>query len=192
MCFQNFMDNINNINFTGIKNIEWVEFSRKPPTVSKSLSMVLSDDFSGNDLSEFKSVINKVTPDFDKFKNNISKEIINIECISGCGQLKDTLCLNGKELNVTDENLPIFTYIAKITKKIGSLTDKNFIVNEDYKDFVANDSLIYGIKFTDNIPSNISRVNLFNQFFEKDKVKISAHQVNDFIQNIMNKYFEVI
>ena len=72
------------------------------------------------------------------------------------------------------------------------MPDKNFVVNEDYKDFVADYSLIYGVRLTDNISQNESRLNLFNNFFKKDKVKISAQQVNDFIQNIMNKYFGAV
>ncbi len=59
------------------------------------------------------------------------------------------------------------------------MADNNFIVNEDYKDFIANESLVYGLRLTDGI-------------FQKDKVKTGANQINDFIQNIMNKYFEVV
>lgn len=72
------------------------------------------------------------------------------------------------------------------------MPDKSFVVNEDYKDFIANESLVYGVRLTDSIPQSVSRLNLFNQFFQKDNVKNSAKQINDFIQNIMNKYFEVV
>lgn len=54
------MDKINNVSFTGIRNIAGMEFSRKAPTVSKSLSMVLRDDFDGKDLTEFRNVIKKL------------------------------------------------------------------------------------------------------------------------------------
>lgn len=192
MCFFDDMDKINNINFTGLRNIGCCEFQRQRNTFSKSISLVLSDDINGKDLAEFKSVINKVTPDFNEFRNNISGEIINIECMSGGGQTSNALYLNGKQVDVNDKNLPIFTYLAKVSKRIAGMPDKNFVVNEDYKDFVADYSLIYGVRLTDNISQNESRLNLFNNFFKKDKLKISAQQVNDFIQNIMNKYFGAV
>jgi len=186
------MDKINNVNFTGLRNIGSCEFQRQPNTISKSLSLVLSNDFNGKDLAEFKSVIAKVTPDLEKFRNNISSEIVNVECKSSGWHFTDALYLNGEEVKVNDKNLPIFTYIAKVTKKITGMPDNNFIVNEYYKDFIADESLIYGIRLTDSIPEDVSRLNLFNQFFQKDKVKTGAKQINDFIQNIMNKYFEVV
>ena len=152
----------------------------------------MSNDSNGKDLAEFKSVIAKVTPDLEKFRNNISLEIVNVECKSSGWHFTDALYLNGEEVKVNDKNLPIFTYIAKVTKKITGMPDNNFIVNEDYKDFIADESLIYGIRLTDSIPEEVSRLNLFNQFFQKDNVKTGAKQINDFIQNIMNKYFEVV
>ena len=186
------MDKINNVNFTGLRNIGSCEFQRQPNTISKSLSLVLSNDSNGKDLAEFKSVIAKVTPDLEKFRNNISSEIVNVECKSSGWHFTDALYLNGEEVKVNDKNLPIFTYIAKVTKKITGMPDNNFIVSEDYKDFIADESLIYVIRLTDSIPEDVSRLNLFNQFFQKDKVKTGAKQINDFIQNIMNKYFEVV
>ncbi|MFQ8626748.1 MAG: hypothetical protein ACLSA2_10005 [Candidatus Gastranaerophilaceae bacterium] len=42
--------------------------------------------------------------------------------------------MNGKQVDVNDKNLPIFTYLAKVSKRIAGMPDKNFVVNEDYKD----------------------------------------------------------
>ena len=181
------MDKINNVSFTGIRNIAWTEFSRKAPTVSKSLSMVLRDDFTGKDLTEFRNVIKKVTDTPSKFNNEISSEILNIE---GGGRFPDGVAVNGELLEVNDKNLPVFSYISKLTRKISSMSDKNMVVDNDYRDYVADEALIYGAKISGNLPSNVSRLNVISQFFEKDKVKASAQHVNDFIQNIMNRYFE--
>ncbi len=41
------MDKINNVNFTGLRNIGSCEFQRQPNTISKSLSLVLSNDSNG-------------------------------------------------------------------------------------------------------------------------------------------------
>ena len=51
------MDKINNVSFTGIRNIGAVQFKRKPNTISMSLSAILKDDFNGKDLTEFNSVL---------------------------------------------------------------------------------------------------------------------------------------
>ncbi len=184
------MDKINNVSFTGIRNIAWAEFSRQAPTVSKSLSMVLRDDFNGKDLTEFRNVIKKVTDTPSKFNNEISSEILNIECVSGGGRFEDGVFVNNELLEVNDKNLPVFSYISKLTRKISSIHDKDMIVDNDYRDYVADEALIYGARISDKLPSNVSRLNFISQFFEKDKVKASAQQVNDFIQNIMNRYFE--
>ena len=108
----------------------------------------------------------------------------------GGGRFPDGVAVNGELLEVNDKNLPVFSYISKLTRKISSMSDKNMVVDNDYKDYVADEALIYGAKISGNLPSNVSRLNVISQFFEKDKVKASAQHVNDFIQNIMNRYFE--
>ena len=145
------MDKINNINFTGISNIGFAQFRREPGAkhaLSSSLSMVLRDDLKGNDLSEFKSVLKKITNSpneyyFDKSKPNV----LNLECYR---DRNDSLVmLNGNVLEVKNKTMPLFTYLAKLTRKILNMPEKDIVVNKDYVTYEAPKNLVYGgeIKF---------------------------------------------
>lgn len=50
------MDKINNISFTGIENIATIRFKRSKNIISKSLSMVLKDDYKGKDLTAYNEM----------------------------------------------------------------------------------------------------------------------------------------
>lgn len=187
------MDKINNINFTGISNIGFVQFKREPGArnaLSKSLSMVIRDDLKGSDFSEFKSVLKKITNSpsdyyFDKSEPNV----LNLECYR---DRNDSLViLNGNVLEVENETMPLFTYIAKLTRKIFNMSEKDIVVNKDYVTYEAPKNLVYGeeIKF-DNISPD-EKMQRLNSFFDKDSVKNGAKFVNDFIQNLMNRFFDV-
>ncbi len=187
------MDKINNINFTGISNIGFAQFRREPGAkhaLSSSLSMVLRDDLKGNDLSEFKSVLKKITNSpneyyFDKSKPNV----LNLECYR---DRNDSLVmLNGNVLEVKNKTMPLFTYLAKLTRKILNMPEKDIVVNKDYVTYEAPKNLVYGgeIKF-----GNISDDEKFQKLislFDKDSAKNGAKFVNDFVQNLMNRFFDV-
>lgn len=68
------MDKINNISFTGIENIATIRFKRSKNIISKSLSMVLKDDYKGKDLTAYNEMLNKI--EFVKNDYKISVEII--------------------------------------------------------------------------------------------------------------------
>lgn len=187
------MDKINNINFTGISNIGFAQFRREPGAkhaLSSSLSMVLRDDLKGSDLSEFKSVLKKITNSpneyyFDKSKPNV----LNLECYR---DRNDSLVmLNGNVLEVENKTMPLFTYLAKLTRKILNMPEKDIVVNKDYVTYEAPKNLVYGgeIKF-----GNISDDEKFQKLislFDKDSAKNGAKFVNDFVQNLMNRFFDV-
>lgn len=189
------MDKISNMNFTGISNIAGVRFSRKENTISRSLSMVLSDDFSGKDFEEFKSIISKITKNPDDYSNPILPDILNIECYSkkkSNSAYKNSIFINGKKLAVNDNNLPIFSYIALLSKKIIAFNDKNFKVNDDYKKYFANDAIIYGISIDkSSFQRNIDKTKLINFSFNPESVKNTSQYINDFVQDLMNRYFGV-
>lgn len=187
------MDKISNINFTGISNIGYLQFKRPDGAkgaISRSLSMVLRDDLKGKDFSEYKVVLDKVTkspPDyyFDLKKQNI----LNVECYSdrNC----DVFMLNGNVIEPENKTMPIFSYIAKLTKKIAAMHENDIIVNKDYLAYEAENNLICGAKIGIEGGSLHKKINCFGKFFEKDTIKYGAEHVNEFIQGMMNKYFDV-
>lgn len=183
------MDKISNVNFTGIRNIARVEFKRTNDVVSKSLSMVLKDDVNGKDLTEFNSVIKKITDTTSHYKNNVNPDVLNIEC-GKYGKLK-SLYINGKYIEANDKNLPVFSYLGKLTKKISAMPDKNFYIDKDYLMTEADEALIHGVKMSENLPDFIKTKEFIKQFFEVSYVKKTAKDINNFIQNLMNKYFNI-
>ena len=180
----------NNISFTGIRNIGQAQFLRASDnTVCKSLSMVLSNDVKGKDLEDFNSVIAKITNNKPYYKNSISEDILNIEC-----QEQDKIkkiYINGKYIEPNDKNLPIFSYIGKLTKKILAMHDNDMVVNKDYIDNVADDALVYGTKISAGLPDFLRPEQYMPQFFEQDAVKKTTSFVNKFLQKIMNNYFNI-
>lgn len=191
MSFVSSMDKINNINFTGISNIGFTHFKREPGAngaLSRSISMVLKDDLRGNDFSEFKTVLKKVTNSpSDYYFDSAEPNILNVECYSDRNE--NLLMLNGNVLEVKDKTMPLFSYIAKITRKISNMSQSDMVVNRDYVTYEAPKNLIYGTKIEFSDVSSNQKFDYLNIFFKKDIVKDGAKQINDFIQNIMNKYF---
>ena len=185
------MNKVNNINFTGISNIGFAQFQREPGAIgawSKSISMVLKDDLKGNDFSEFKTVLKKITNSpSDYYFDKSSPNVLNIECYSD--RSTALMMLNGNVLEVETKTMPLFSYIAKLTRKISNMPENEMIVNRDYVTYEAQKNLTYGGELKlDNI-SIVNKHDYFNKFFEKNLIKDGAKQVNDFVQNIMNKYF---
>ena len=183
------MNGTNNINFTGIRNIGYVGFER--PVLlntikSNSLSMVLSDDLKGKDLLEFWEVIAKIPKNKYGYKHPFSKELLNIECSSLNGF--DVLLINGRPIKVDDEHLPMFSYIARLTRRIAGMKDSEMLVNNDYKEFAAKDTLIYQSKAAPVFVKN-GNLTSVDKFFERDFVRRGAKNVNEFVQKLMNKYF---
>ena len=187
------MDKINNINFTGISNIGFINFKREPGargSLSKSISMVLRDDLKGKDLSEYKMALHKVTDSpSDFYFHPESPHVLNVECYSD--RNGDVLMLNGNVIEPENKTMPVFSYIAKLTRKIANMPEKDMSVNKDYVAYEAPTNLIYGSEINVRQSSPEQKSVFLNGFFNKDGVKYGAEQVNEFIQRIMNKYFDV-
>lgn len=176
----------NKISFTGIKNIASIKFNRGNQGTSRSLSMVLTDDFNGKDLSEFHNALRSITNNKLDIINKNGADILNIERVK-FGEQR-ALFVNGKFLEANDENIPMFTYIAKLTRKIANMKNKDMIVNNDYKDVMADKVLIYDTKVSDVLPFNPEGTDFYEQYFHKDIAKHTAKQINASLQKIMEEY----
>ncbi len=185
------MNNSNNINFTGIKNIGYIRFTRptlRGNTKSQSLSMVLSDDFNGKDLKEFYAALDKIPKTQYGYGHPFAKDILNIECTSLDNF--NVLLINGRPIKVDDDHLSIFSYIARLTRKIAGMDDKNMVVNKTYKEFAADELLIFGEQISKMKESGHSAKSL-DYFLNRSIVRDGAKKVNSFIQKMMNQYFGI-
>ena len=178
----------NKINFTGIRNIASVGFVRQGFHPTKNISLVLTDDFHGKDLQEFKTVLSKVKGDSSVYKNEEYPSVINLECLHGADDNR-WLSVNGTILEPNDETVPMFSFLAQLTRKIIKMPDKEMIVNNDYKNYVANDVLVYGQEF-DNY-EQLVKDGFIDKLFDKNNVRDGAKNINDSIQKIMNKFLGI-
>lgn len=180
------MDKINNINFTGIRNIGSMQFQREGCNMAKNLSMTLCDDVHGKDLQEFKDVLQKITGGC--FKNEDHSQLLNLECLPTTDGRR-FLSVNGVVLEEKDENLPMFSYIAKLTRRISEMPKKDMVVNNDYKNIAGRETLIAGIEIEnyDELVEN----GTVEQIFDKDWVKDAASKINKFIEKMMYSYLGI-
>ena len=186
------MDKINNVSFTGIKNIADIGYQKSNSTISSALSMVLTDDYKGKDLTEFKAVLERVAKKSKNFRHKDGVEFINLEKRDDMygKSVEDSVkfYLNGKKVEVNDENLPIFSYLAKLTRKISKMDSKDMVVNNDYKNYEASSKLIYNQELSESDLNIIKDSSLLDRFFDKDIVKNCAKLTNDLIQVVMENY----
>lgn len=187
------MDKINNVSFTGITNIGYIKFKRPTelPNVkinSKSISMILLDDYKGNDLTEYLNVIKRMPKTQYGYLHPAGHNALNIECAS----LEDCnlLLVNGRPIKVDDEHLPMFSYIAKLTRTITNMKDTDMVVNKTYKDYAADSLLVFGDKVS-KLPESTYSKDAIDYFLLGNVVRNGAKKVNSFIQNLMNDYFGV-
>lgn len=131
------------ITFTGIKNIGGCGFSKKNPnsnytTVKHNIIAQLTDDYNGRDLTAFEEVIkncnakkwykgfsedSRIIHIMTMYETDISKEVESI---------RPRLYLNYNLVPENKETLPLFSYIAKLTRRVFNMKDDQFVRDSDF------------------------------------------------------------
>lgn len=175
------------IQFTGIRNASYiVETAKKGsfPIKDRILNFQLTNDASGKDLSEFNKVIKKTGK---QFLNPYHKDFVNIDHFSINRNEMPTVYLNGEPLLETDEHLPLFTFICKITKKIAKMPEENFINDLDYlKSFYADKALLMDRKLSEELNEEFPYC--LERFHQPQKIKKGAAKINEQLQKMMIEY----
>lgn len=195
------------INFTGIKNVGYEtrqyfhyvnnhesgdEF--KEVEDEHFLNLELTDDKDGNDLSEFKKMIK--TTDLNYYDHPVDPAMLNIaisrDVVSDyLGQTIDyQVYINeaDKELVIKDENLPFFTYLAKLMNKVKDTPDNKFKLEDDYlysKDAAV--SVIIGEDLEDTYGE--SYPDALKEIYSPQKIKAGISAMNNLIKDMMTDYF---
>lgn len=192
---------ISNINFTGLKNIGGmynIEINVDPrnsdtylkPVERKYLLVKLTNDNTGNDLDEYVKALALGTPDLDGFEFLHDKTYVNIfsEKFHHSSK-KPKIFLNLTNLPLKRNTVPMFDFLAKLTKKIAQMPDSKFIYDDSFMMKDPADLYIMG----DTRISEISK----NQREYLDKVldvyspnasRYNAQSINDAIQERMIDY----
>lgn len=178
----------NKINFTGIRNIASVPFKREGFHTTRNISLMLTNDSYGQDLQEFTDVLSKITSNSSVYKAEDYLNVLNLECLHGADDNR-WLSVNGTILEPNDKTVPMFSFLAKLTRKIMNMPEKEMSVNEYYKNNIANDVLVYGQEF-DNY-EQLVKDGFIDKLFDKNNVRDGAKNINDSIQKIMNKFLGI-
>ena len=113
------------------------------------------------------------------YTNPVQDNFLNINTYSIPSE--DAIAINNNLLEVTDETLPMFTELARLTRKIIKKEKSEFICDEKYENSKAFNTALLMDKEFDDLTST--------QFHMPEKVKKGAAEINKVIQRIMEKYF---
>ena len=175
------------VNFKGFKNIGTLGPAKSTGAkdVLNIFNMQLTDDYNGNDLSEYKKVISN----HPELINTVNPYFMNLISFNFNG--KEGLFLNGKKLPLNDDNLDVYSFVVKAFKKIAMQKTDKFVVNRDYltsDDFYNGFTQFFDIKF-DNLPRD-KYAQIVNILHDPSIVKESAKSLYNELQNSVIKYFE--
>lgn len=174
-----------NISFQGIKNISFIidqdDYCKLDKT--RYLNTELTNDKYGNDLKEYRQLINN----FPEFENPFSNKFINI---AHCKKYDvDTFQLNGKYIPEHDKYIPLFSFISKLTEKISKIPEKEFIQDLDYlKSNYADYALLLDRRISEEVPKPIEEV--IENIHNPTNIKKCAKNISKGIIRSMIEYFK--
>lgn len=184
------------VNFTGIKNAgAMILRTPNPYQKMRILSLQVTNDEDGNDLDEFNKAIEKTENPQKyktKYKGAVNINVFSTEPDEEYGSTEHKFYLNGSLLKVNDKNLPVFSYLAKLTTKIENKNDNELGSSIDYvqtPDFINGSSIGYFIKqaFVENPNTDI--LFLLNNAYNPQNTKVGAGKINSAIDEAMTDYF---
>ena len=134
---------MDSITFNGVKNVGACAFSKNilgttKSVVKNNLIMQLTDDFNGKDLTAFEDVIKKC--DAKSWYRSFPEDtrIIHIMTTYTRDESKEIeslipeLYLNYNPVPVNKKTLPLFSFIAKLTRRISNMKDEEFVRAADF------------------------------------------------------------
>lgn len=173
-----------NISFTGIRNTSYAvdRNNRTGQAEARYLSTQLTDDKYGNDLTQYKALINKNKV----FQNPYYSNFINIAAFTKHGM--NIIQLNGKTIPETDEYIPLFSFAAKITKKISEIPENDYINDIGYlKSDFADRALLLDKNISEEL--NMPLDDFFDKMHNPKNIKKCSKNINKSIEECMLSYF---
>lgn len=175
------------ISFNGIKNTSSVIFKNEQEKYTDyNVSIQLTDDYNGKDLTKYKKVLSKVAP---QFKHPTNSNFLHIGFFNDSNDDITIMTVNGESIEPKDENLPLFSFIAKLTKCIANAQDKDFIHNRDY---VESDEIIDNSVLDDEWAQAVKEASNKIPLTDIGTIKASCNVINNEISKQMAEYFDVV
>ncbi len=188
------MNRINSISFTGLKNIGGssliVENDKGRKLVHKYLLVNLTDDRFGKDYTEFREAVKRCNGTAGACIFPLDKNFLHIATVRPeVGNQPPQLFVNHDLIPTQDETMSLFSYIAKLTKRIANMDEKDFVVNQDFKYGPDADEYIIPNKTVSEVVPPEYRELFIENFFAPETSKYTAGTINDDIQTQMLDYF---
>jgi len=189
------------INFTGLKNIggmynieinanPYNQFGYLKPIERKYLIVKLTNDENGNDLDKFNQSIALCTPELDTFEFQHDKKYINIFTEKPYHQDKTPeLFLNLQKVPITRRTIPIFDYLAKLTRKIANKQDAEFVYEKNFFQGPSNIYIMGDTAISDISSNQADYINKTLDIYNPQTSRYIAQSINDSIQEQMTDYF---
>ena len=163
-----------------------------PDPIKKCHLLVqLTDDEDGNDLTEYRQVLKRTAPYLGDVNFAPQDDFVHLmTAVVEDGEDIPELAVNWKVLPTKNETMPLFTYIAKLTRKIATLTNKDFKYDDDFlKSNNSESFLIPAVKLEDiacylKLPHFIVK----NAVYSPKKSREVAQEINDNISAQMFDY----
>lgn len=203
------------VNFTGIQNISYdyrkykesiyngyslelpldedIDKNNYDEDVSEHyINLELTDDENGQDLTEFRKQI-KTTDLKGDCLHPVRKNLLNIAIIeekyTDNTKPDVSIIINNHpdELEINDKNLPMFSYITKLLKRISKADDESFIITKDYLQNDAATSIIPGEDLSEEYSKGY--IYKLGEIHAPDNVKKGAENMSKIITDRMLDYF---
>lgn len=186
---------MNGINFTGIKNAGFMSAQVIHPELMSIIDRnylvaQLTDDYNGNDLTEFNEVVKKCQPDLGECTFPFNKNFINI-FTSKFRKIDSVpeLYVNFKKVPMTSRTMPLFSYVARLTRRLAKVKPEKLEINHCFKFGPDGDRFIYGdIGISDIVRDSDKLEQALNSIYSPNAVKIGAKRINQDIQEQMEDY----
>lgn len=187
---------MNNVSFTGLRNIGACSFAynyEKGKRIGTALLVNLIDDNKGKDFSEYKDVMRKCSESFEHYFPE-DKNFLHVQTIKYFPDDEDfetvpQLVVNGYVVPTENKTMPLFSYIAKLTKRVLASSEKDIKISNDFKYGPDGDSYLTGMRVSDNVENPEQKRLLLDSFYSLPEAKKAAKSINDAIQAQMIDYF---
>lgn len=187
---------MNNVSFTGLRNIGACSFAynyEKGKRIGTALLVNLIDDNKGKDFSEYKDVMRKCSESFEHYFPE-DKNFLHVQTIKYFPDDEDfetvpQLIVNGFPVEPETKTMPLFSYIAKLTKRIIGSTEGDIKISNDFKYGPDADIYISDIKISELEASQERRKLILDNIYSLPSAKAGANNINNDIQAQMMDYF---
>lgn len=189
------------ISFTGVKNLSYLKIIHpnlktkipNEPLERYVLNMQLTDDATGNDLTEFRTLLKDTGINFRN--HALNPDFLNIEIFTNSAHSDSgrIIFLNRQGLKINDNILPMMSYVGKLLKRIINMKEKDFTLDKQYLNLnTLRKSTLMGEDIFEILPKNLSlsqQQYIINSLHSAKNVKDGTTKMLNIFQDEMINYF---